>query len=117
MRLATINKFATVIETERSRAPLGKILGLNSFNMESILSYDPDFFETQEDAKHNLDLVSSVGIKFEGNLHAQWFNIFMMDLLRKFLFACFSCVPVVGQEVFVAWSNLVDAISDSRSTA
>lgn len=82
-RLASINKFATVIETERSRAPLDKILGLNSFNMESILSYDPDFFENQENAKHNLDLVSSVGIKFEGNLHAQWFNIFMMDLLRE----------------------------------
>ena len=82
-RLATINKFATVIETERSRAPLDKILGLNSFQMESILSYDPDFFETQEDAKHNLDMVSSVGIKFEGDLHAQYFNIFMMDLLRE----------------------------------
>jgi len=36
-RLKTINKFATIIETERSRAPLDKILGLNSFNMESIL--------------------------------------------------------------------------------
>ena len=82
-RLATINKFATVIETERSKAPLDKILGLNSFQMESILSYDPDFFETQEDAKHNLDMVSSVGIKFEGDLHAQYFNIFMMDLLRE----------------------------------
>lgn len=82
-RLSSINKFATIIETERSRAPLDKILGLNSFNMESILDYDPDFFETQEDSKHNLDLVSSVGIKFQGNLHAQWFNIFMMDLLRE----------------------------------
>ena len=82
-RLAVINKFATVIETEKSRAPLDKILGLNSFNMESILNCDPDFFETQETAKHNLDLVSSVGIKFEGSLHAQYFNIFMMDLLRE----------------------------------
>uniref|UniRef100_A0A7S3P7N2 CobW C-terminal domain-containing protein n=1 Tax=Amphora coffeiformis TaxID=265554 RepID=A0A7S3P7N2_9STRA len=82
-RLATINKFATVIETEKSRAPLDKILGLNSFNMESILNYDPDFFESQEDSKHNLELVSSVGIKFKGHLHAQYFNLFMMDLLRE----------------------------------
>jgi G3E family GTPase len=36
-RLAKMNQFAMVIETERSRAPLEKILGLNSFNMESIL--------------------------------------------------------------------------------
>lgn len=91
-RLAGINKFATVIETERSRAPLDRILGLNSFNMESILDYEPDFFkggddETKEsDPKkkkiHNLELVQSVGIEFAGNLHAQWFNMFMMDLLR-----------------------------------
>lgn len=82
-RLAKINKFATVIETERSRAPLEKILGLNTFNMESILSYDPDFFDNQEDTKHNLELVQSVGIRFEGYLHAQWFNMFMMDLLKE----------------------------------
>ena len=84
VRLASINKFATVIETEKSRAPLDKILGLNSFQMESILDYDPDFFESQEgDNKHNLELVSSVGIQFKGELHAQWFNMFMMDLLRE----------------------------------
>lgn len=82
-RLRSINKFATVIETEKSRAPLGQILGINSFTMESILNYDPSFFDNQEDQKHNLELVSSVGIEFKGSLHAQWFNMFMMDLLRE----------------------------------
>jgi G3E family GTPase len=83
-RLATINKFATVVETEKSRAPLDKILGLNSFSMESILTADPDFFESQEGgSKHNLEMVSSVGIQFMGQLHAQYFNLFMMDLLRE----------------------------------
>ena len=82
-RLATINKFAVVVETERSRAPLDKILGLNSFNMESILGVDPDFFESQEESKHNLEMVTSVGITFKGDLHAQWFNIYMMDLLKE----------------------------------
>ena len=52
--------------------------------MESILSYDPGFFDEEEEKKiHNLELVQSVGIKFEGNLHAQYFNMFMMDLLRE----------------------------------
>jgi len=84
-RIRGINKFATVIETERSRAPLDKILGLNSFNMESILDYDPDFFDDESEKKkvHNLELVQSVGLKFEGDLHAQWFNMFMMDLLKE----------------------------------
>lgn len=83
-RLATINKFATVIETEKSRAPLDKILGLNSFNMESILNYDPDFFAEEDEKKvHNIEMVKSVGVQFKGNLHAQWFNMFMMDLLKE----------------------------------
>jgi len=83
-RLRKINKFATVIETQRSKVPLEKIMGLNSFNMESILSYDPGFFDDEADKKiHNLELVQSVGIKFKGNLHAQYFNMFMMELLRE----------------------------------
>ena len=82
-RLSLINTFAQVIETERSRAPLDQILGLNSFQMESILQANPEFFEDQEDAKHNLEMVSSVGITFTGDLHPQWFNLFMMDLLRE----------------------------------
>ena len=84
-RLTKINKFATIIETQKSRAPLDKILGLNSFNMESILTYDPNFFDEDDENKkiHNLDLVQSVGVQFGGNLHAQWFNMFMMDLLKE----------------------------------
>jgi len=82
-RLTKINQFATVIETERSRAPLDKILGINSFNMESILKFDKNFFENQEESKHHPELVESVGIQFEGELHAQYFNMFMMELLRE----------------------------------
>lgn len=82
-RVKTINKFATIIETERSKAPLGRLLGLNSFSMEAILNYEEDFFDKYETNHHNTEQVQSVGITFEGNLHAQWFNMFMMDLLRE----------------------------------
>jgi len=85
-RLALINQFAKVIETEKSRAPLDKIIGLNSFNMEDILTVDPKFFQMEDDENkkiHNLDIVQSVGVQFTGNLHAQWFNMFMMDLLQQ----------------------------------
>jgi len=85
-RLALINQFAKVIETVKSRAPLDKIIGLNSFNMEDILTVDPKFFQMEDDENkkiHNLDIVQSVGVQFTGNLHAQWFNMFMMDLLQQ----------------------------------
>jgi G3E family GTPase len=84
-RIAGINKFAKIIETERSRAPLEQILKNDSFSMESILTVDPDFFDDESETdgkKHNTELVQSVGITFPGNLHAQWFNMFMMDLLK-----------------------------------
>ena len=83
-RIKSINKFASIIETERSKAPLDKILKVDGFNMESILTVDPDFFDEDDSNKktHNTSLVQSVGISFKGNLHAQWFNMFMMDLLR-----------------------------------
>lgn len=85
-RLNLLNKFASVIETTKSRAPLEKIMGINSFNMDSILTIDPEFLnEEEQDNKkeHRTDLVQSVGLQFEGNLHAQWFNMFMMDLLKE----------------------------------
>lgn len=86
-RIKEMNKFAKIIETERSRAPLDEILGGNSFSMDSILEVDPEFFkdETESPTKkiHRIDLVQSVGVQFPGNLHAQWFNMFMMDLLKE----------------------------------
>mmetsp|Transcript_22065 Transcript_22065/g.25238 ORF Transcript_22065/g.25238 Transcript_22065/m.25238 type:complete len:368 (-) Transcript_22065:402-1505(-) len=85
VRLKQINSSAKVIECTNSRAPLDQILGLNSFSMESILEVDTDFFENQEgdESHHNLEAVQSVGVTFEGALHAQWFNMYMMDLLRE----------------------------------
>jgi G3E family GTPase len=84
-RLASLNKFAKVIETTKSKAPLDQIIGINSFNMDSILDVDPQFLIEDEESKkvHRTDLVQSVGVQFEGNLHAQWFNMFMMDLLKE----------------------------------
>jgi G3E family GTPase len=86
IRLKNINQTASIIECLNSKAPLEKILGLNSFSMESILNIDPNFFDNQEDDEthtHNLEVVQSVGVTFTGQLHAQWFNMFMMDLLRE----------------------------------
>jgi G3E family GTPase len=54
-RIKSINSFATVIRTERSRAPLDQILGLNSFNLEKLAEVDPtimDADEEEEDHSH-----------------------------------------------------------------
>ena len=82
-RLKALNNFAQIIETTKSRAPLDKILGIKSYSIESILDVDPNFLNAEDEKKeHRTDLVQSVGVQFEGNLHAQWFNMYMMDLLK-----------------------------------
>ena len=40
-RIKDMNAFATFVETERSRAPLDQVLGLNTFSLEKLTEIDP----------------------------------------------------------------------------
>jgi len=48
-RISAMNSFAKIIKTERSRAPLDQILGLNSFSLESVLTVDPALMEMDDE--------------------------------------------------------------------
>ena len=78
-----INHFAEVIECERSRVDLKKIIGINSFDIEKCIDLDPVLFkktegeEPQSGKVHDLSMVSSCGISVEGFLDVPKFNIFM----------------------------------------
>lgn len=52
-RIRSINSFASVIKTEKSRAPLDQILKLNSFSLDKVLELDPTFLEDEEDDAHD----------------------------------------------------------------
>lgn len=55
-RIKSMNSFATIIRTERSRAPLDQVLGLNSFSLEKMIEVDPTLMDEEEeeaDAGHN----------------------------------------------------------------
>jgi len=81
-----INHFAEVIECEKSRVDLTKIIGINSFDIEKCIDLDPVLFKQgglEESGKvHDLSMVSSVGISVEGFLDVPKFNIFMAELLQ-----------------------------------
>ena len=47
-RIKSMNSFATLIKTERSRAPLDQVLGLNSFSLEKVVEVDPSIMEEEE---------------------------------------------------------------------
>jgi len=42
-RIRSMNSFATLIKTEKSRAPLDQVLGLNSFSLSKLEEIDPTF--------------------------------------------------------------------------
>lgn len=46
-RIKSMNSFARIIKTERSRAPLDQVLGLNSFSLEKCIEVDPTIMETE----------------------------------------------------------------------
>ena len=46
-RIKSMNSFATLIKTEKSRAPLDQILGLNSFSLEKMIEVDPTLMDTE----------------------------------------------------------------------
>ena len=48
-RIKSMNSFATLIKTEKSRAPLDQILGLNSFSLEKMIEVDPTLMDTVEE--------------------------------------------------------------------
>mmetsp|Transcript_702 Transcript_702/g.2063 ORF Transcript_702/g.2063 Transcript_702/m.2063 type:complete len:350 (-) Transcript_702:46-1095(-) len=83
-RIAAINNFAEVIECERSRVDLSKIIGISSFDIERCVDMDPVLFDKQDGEKkvHDLSMVASVGISVDGFLDVPKFNIFMAELLQ-----------------------------------
>lgn len=52
-RIRSINSFARLIKTERSRAPLDQVLGLNSFSLDKLVEIDPTFMEEDEVDDHD----------------------------------------------------------------
>mmetsp|Transcript_13551 Transcript_13551/g.12265 ORF Transcript_13551/g.12265 Transcript_13551/m.12265 type:complete len:482 (+) Transcript_13551:60-1505(+) len=52
-RIKSINSFAKVIKTEKSRAPLDLILGLNSFSLDKVVEIDPTILDDDDDDEHD----------------------------------------------------------------
>jgi G3E family GTPase len=50
-----INAFAKIVRSERCQAPLDKILGLGSFDLDHILKHEPDFLGGEKTHDHHHD--------------------------------------------------------------
>lgn len=61
-RIKSMNSFATLVRTEKSRAPLDQVLGLNSFSLEKMLEVDPTLMDEEEEEE-------DLGHNHEGHVH------------------------------------------------
>jgi len=48
-RIKSMNSFATIIKTEKSRAPLDQVLGIATFSLDSCLLVDPAMMEVEDE--------------------------------------------------------------------
>lgn len=52
-RIRSINSFAKLVKTERSRVPLDQILNLNSFSLDKLVEFDPTLMDEEEEDHHD----------------------------------------------------------------
>jgi len=85
-RLKSINKTATIVETQLSTKPVDMkhIMGIDAFSLEHVLkNVDPDFLN--EDEKHEHDeRISSIGFKFEGDVDGDKLNKWLGTFLQEY---------------------------------
>lgn len=78
--LASINQFALIVTTQKSKCDLSQIIGIRAFNVDRCVDLDPNLFKPSK--VHDLSMVSSCGIAVEGFLDVPKFNMFMAELLQ-----------------------------------
>mmetsp|Transcript_4574 Transcript_4574/g.15771 ORF Transcript_4574/g.15771 Transcript_4574/m.15771 type:complete len:336 (+) Transcript_4574:54-1061(+) len=81
-RVREINKYAAVIDTQFSRAPLDEVLGIGAFDLGRVLEMDDAFLDVDGEHQHD-STVSSVGFEREGELDLAKLNDWLSRLLRE----------------------------------
>ncbi|KAK3262926.1 hypothetical protein CYMTET_28195 [Cymbomonas tetramitiformis] len=82
-RIRTINSNVPIERCTNSQVDWRSVLGVGAFDIERVLNFEPEFL-TDLDAEHQHDeSVSSVSVKFEGELLVMGLNIWIDDLMRS----------------------------------
>jgi G3E family GTPase len=76
-----INRFAVIHRTQRSAVPIAEVLNRGAFDLQRILSMQPDFLSGDDDHEHNED-VSSMSFEVEKPIDPEKFNAWIGVLLQ-----------------------------------
>lgn len=80
-KIREINKEAKMIECTFSEVPLEEVLGVHGFDLERVLTMDPEFLSEDQEHMHDTR-VTSVGIRVVGELDMDKLNGWISTLLR-----------------------------------
>lgn len=81
-RIKTINPNAPIIRCTQSKVDWKEVIGVGAFDIDRVLNFEPEFL-TDLDAEHQHDeTVSSVSVKFEGELLVVGLEMWIEDLMR-----------------------------------
>lgn len=89
-RLHAINRFAKVIETVNSGAPLDEVLDCGAFDLERILAVEPGLLSEEDDHEHDESIISvslTTQAPIDSDKFSDWIRGFIMrrgtDVLRS----------------------------------
>ena len=66
--LRKINKSTTILRTTHSKVHPSEVLNVGAFELKRVLDFDPEFLNENQEHEHD-STVSSVGVKFEGEVN------------------------------------------------
>jgi G3E family GTPase len=76
-----INRFAVIHRTQRSAVPIAEVLNRGAFDLQRILSMQPDFLSGNDEHEHNED-VRSISFEVEKPIDPEKFNAWIGVLLQ-----------------------------------
>ncbi len=80
-RIRKINPYAKIIRTTRCEAELNAVLGLDAFNLDRVMEFEPDFLESDHAHDHDDD-ITSISFVSETPLDIEKFQKWFGKLLQ-----------------------------------
>ena len=80
-KVRQMNRFARIYQVEQSSVNLDDILSVGAFDLQNILTVEPDFLE-EEDHEHDSD-ITSISISKTGVVDSAKFNKWMFDVVQE----------------------------------
>lgn len=80
--LRNINANAEIVCAQYSQVEPAKLINIKAFALEKVLEMDPEFLKTDGEHQHDLT-VSSVSVRFEGELNHQQLRMWISELQQN----------------------------------